>query len=107
MCADLNAVAAERRARSGTRIPQEKTAPVRRRALDRRTSELDGHSVVEVEIRVRPRSTRCALAPHDAEVSIFRSESRYHRLVLTLPEWVVFLADVKTGHYDVAAVTLL
>ena len=90
-------------ARSGMKIPRDKTAAMLGLALDRRRSELHGHSVVEVEIRARPRSSRCALAPHAAEVSIFRPGSRYHRLVLTVPEWVAFLADVKTGHYDVGA----
>ena len=54
--------------------------------------------MVEVEVRDRPRSLRCALAPHAAEVSIFRPESRYHRLVFTVPEWDAFLADVKTAN---------
>ena len=35
--------------------------------------------------------------------AIFRPESRYHRLVFTVPEWDAFLADVKTGLYDVVA----
>ena len=56
-----------------------------------------------VEVRARPRWLRCALAPHAAEVSIFRPESRYHRLVFTAAEWDAFLADVKSGVYDVAA----
>lgn len=69
---------------------------------ERRTSEMNGHPVVEVEIRARPRWLRCTLAPHAAEVSILRPEARYHRIVFTVPEWDVFLADVKAGRYDVA-----
>jgi hypothetical protein len=59
--------------------------------------------VIEAVVRVRPRSLRCALAPHAAEVAIFRPESRYHRLVFTVHEWDRFLADVKIGLYDVVA----
>jgi hypothetical protein len=67
----------------------------------RRTSELNGRPVVEVQVRTRPRWLRCAVAPHAAEVSVLRPESRYHRLVFTVPEWDAFLADVKAGLYDV------
>lgn len=87
------------------KISRQETAAMLGLALDRRRSEIHGHSVVEVEIRDRPRSSMCTLAPHATEVSIFRPASRYHRLVFTVPEWVAFLADVKTGHYDVGAET--
>ena len=67
----------------------------------RRVSELDGRPVVEVQVRTRPQSSRCTAAPHAAEVSLLRPESRYHRLVFTVPEWDSFLVDVKAGLYDV------
>ena len=102
MSAESRTVVAGRHTGSGTNAPGCKTALTDGLTLDRRRSELAGISVVEVEIRERPRSSRCALAPHAAEVSIFRKESRYHRLVLTMADWLAFLADVKAGHYDVA-----
>jgi hypothetical protein len=67
------------------------------------TSQLKGRLVVVAQVRARPPWLRCALAPHAAEVSIFRPEARYHRLVFTLPEWDTFLTDVKTGLYDVVS----
>ena len=66
-----------------------------------RMSELDGHPVIKVEVRPRPPGARCTLAPHATEVSVLRPESRFHRLVFTVPEWNTFLADVKAGLYDV------
>jgi hypothetical protein len=68
---------------------------------ERRSSELNGRPVIEVELRVRPRWLRCALAPHAAEVLVLRPESRYHHLVFTVLEWDTFVADVKAGLYDV------
>jgi hypothetical protein len=70
-------------------------------SVERRTSKLNGRPVIEVELRVRPRWLRCALAPHAAELSVLRPESRYHHLVFTVPEWDAFVADVKAGLYDV------
>jgi hypothetical protein len=67
----------------------------------RRVSELNGRPVVEVQVRTRPRCLRCAAAPHAAEVALLRPDSRYHRLVFTVPEWDAFLLDVKAGLYDV------
>ena len=72
---------------------------------ERRVSDLNGHPVIEVEVRARPPGLRCTLAPHAIEVSILRPESRFHRLVFTLAEWETFLADVKEGLYDVVQVT--
>ena len=69
--------------------------------VKRCVSDLDGQAVVEVEVRARPRWSRCASAPYAIEVSVFRSESRYHRLVFTAPEWAAFLADVKADLYNV------
>jgi hypothetical protein len=103
MSSDLHGARTEGHPEAGMKNPRHKTAALLGITLDRRSSELDGRSVVEVEIRIRPRSSRCALAPHAAEVSVFRPESRYHRLVLTAPEWAAFLADAKTGRYDVRA----
>jgi hypothetical protein len=103
MSAEIRAGAAEAHTEAATKIPRGKSTASPNRALDRRRSELNGRLVIEAEVRTRPRSLRCALAPHAAEVSIFRPESRYHRLVFTVPEWDTFLADVKTGLYDVAA----
>ena len=57
----------------------------------RRVSELNGRPVVEVQVRTRPRWFRCPVAQHTAEVSVLRPESRYHRLVFTVPEWDAFL----------------
>ncbi len=71
----------------------------------RRASELNGRPVVEVQVRCRPRWLRCTVAPHAAEVSVLRPESRYHRLVFTVSEWDAFLADVKAGLYDVIETT--
>jgi hypothetical protein len=68
-------------------------------------SEMGGHPVIKVEVRARPLEARCALAPHTTEVSVLRPESRFHRLVFTVPEWNAFLADVKAGLYDVVEVT--
>jgi hypothetical protein len=102
MSADIDADAAKARTGAATKILRGKSTASPDPALDRRGSELNGRLVIEAEVRARPRSLRCALAPHAAEVSIFRTESRYHRLVLTVPEWGAFLADVKTGLYDVA-----
>jgi hypothetical protein len=95
--------AAEGRTRAATKVPRDETAARPGLTLERRTSELNGRLVVEVEVRARPPWLRCALAPHAAEVSIFRPESRYHRLVFTALEWDTFLADVKTGLYDVVS----
>jgi hypothetical protein len=93
--------AAKGRTRAETKVPWDETAARPGRTLKRGRSELNGRLVVEVEVRTRPLWLRCALAPHAAEVSIFRPESRYHRLVFTVPEWDTFLADVRTGLYDV------
>jgi hypothetical protein len=95
--------AAEVRTPAGTEVPWDETAATPDQTLERRRSELNGRMVVEVEVRTRPPWMRCALAPHAAEVSMFRPESRYHRLVFTVPEWDTFLADVKTGLYDVVS----
>ena len=103
MSADIRAAAAKWHTRAGTKVPSDKTADKPDRTLARRRSELNGRLVVEVEVRARPQWLRCALAPHGAEVSIFRPESPYHRLVFTVPEWDTFLADVKTGLYDLVA----
>jgi hypothetical protein len=65
-----------------------------------RLSELNGRPVIEVQVRTRPQSLRCTVAPHAAEVSVLRPGSRYHRLVFTVPEWDAFLGDVKAGLYD-------
>ena len=93
---------ASRRA-AGGKDPQAKSARLPDPTLERRTSALDGRVVVEVTLRTRSQWLRCAQAPHAAEVSVFRPESRYHRLVFTVPEWDTFLADVKTGLYDVVS----
>jgi hypothetical protein len=103
MSAEKRAGAAKARPGSATTIPRGKSTANPNPTLDRRRSEFNGRLVIEAEVRARPRSLRCALAPHAAEVSIFRPESRYHRLVFTVPEWDTFLTDVKTGLYDVAA----
>jgi hypothetical protein len=95
--------AAKGRTPAGTKVPWDETAARPDQTLERRRSELNGSLVVEVEVRTRPPWLRCALAPHAVEVSIFRPESRYHRLVFTVPEWDTFLADVKTGLYDVVS----
>jgi hypothetical protein len=95
--------AVDGRTRAGTKVAQNETAARPELTLERLTSELDRRLVVEVEVRARPPWLRCALAPHAAEVWIFRPESRYHRLVFTVPEWDAFLADVKTGLYDVVS----
>jgi len=92
---------AEEHARGVTEAPQNKPAARPDLIAERRTSELNGRPVVEVEVRTRPRWLRCASAPHAAEVSVLRRESRYHRLVFTVAEWDAFLADVKAGRYDV------
>ena len=89
--------------RARTKVPWDETAAKPDQTLERRTSELNGRLVVEVKVRARAPWLRCALAPHATEVSIFRPESRYHRLVFTVPEWDTFLADVKTGLYDVVS----
>ena len=96
-------VAVKGRARAGTKVPRDAPAAGPDLTIERRRSELNGRLMVEVEVRARAPWLRCALAPHAAEVSIFRPESRYHRLVFTVPEWDTFLADVKTGLYDVAS----
>jgi hypothetical protein len=101
MPTELGATGTGARLASGIEHPPDATAALLGMTIDRRRSDLDSRSVVEVEIRVRPRSSRCLLAPHAAEVSIFRPDSRYHRLVLTASEWAAFLADVKTGGYDI------
>jgi hypothetical protein len=103
MSAEIRAGAAKACAEAATKVPRGKSTASADPTVDRRRSELDGRLVIEAEIRTRPRSLRCALAPHAAEVSIFRPESRYHRLVFTVPEWDRFLADVKMGLYDAAA----
>jgi hypothetical protein len=95
--------AAKERTRTGSKVPWDETAAKPDQTLDRRGSELNGRLVVEVEVRARAPWLRCALAPHATEVSIFRPESRYHRLVFTAPEWDTFLTDVKTGLYDVVS----
>lgn len=95
--------AAKGRTRAGTKVPWDETAAKPDQTLDRRGSELNGRLVVAVDVRARAPWLRCALAPHATEVSIFRPESRYHRLVFTVPEWDTFLADVKTGLYDVVS----
>jgi hypothetical protein len=99
----IRAIAAEEHAQVVIKPAQDKPAARHDPTAERRTSELDGRPVVEVEVRARPRRLRCALAPHAAEVAILRPESRYHRLVFTVPEWDAFLADVKAGLYDVVA----
>jgi hypothetical protein len=101
--AEIRAIATEEHARAVTKAPQDEPAARPDLTAERRTSGLNGRPVVEVEVRARPRWLRCALAPHAAEVSILRPESRYHRLVFTVPEWDAFLADVKAGLYDVVA----
>lgn len=88
MLAEVGSVVAEEHANGG--IP-----------AGQRVSEMNGRPVVEVQVRTRPRWLRCAVAPHAAEVSLLRPESRYHRLVFTVPEWNAFLMDVKAGMYDV------
>jgi hypothetical protein len=103
MSIEIRAGAAKARAGATTKIPRGKSTASPDPTVDRRRSELNGRLVIEAEVRVRPRSLRCALAPHAAEVSICRPESRYHRLVFTVPEWDRFLADVKMGLYDVVA----
>ena len=70
-------------------------------AVKQPMSDLNARAVVEVEVRARPGWSRCASAPHAIEVAVFRPESRYHRLVFTVPEWGTFLADVKAGLYNV------
>ena len=95
--------AAEGRTRAGTKVLQDETTARPGLTLEPCTSELNGRLVIEVEVHARPPWLRCALAPHAAEVSIFRPESRYHRLVFTVLEWDTFLADVKTGLYDVVS----
>lgn len=74
-------------------------------AVKQPMSDLNARTVVEVEVRARPEWSRCASAPHAVEVAVFRPESRYHRLVFTAPEWDIFLADVKTGVYNVVEAT--
>jgi hypothetical protein len=106
MSGDLRADAGGRPG-SGMKNPRHRTAALLGVTLDRRRSELNGRPVVEVEMRLRPRTSRCLLAPNAAEISIFRPESRYHRLVLTAHEWAAFLADAKTGRYDVRTETWL
>jgi hypothetical protein len=91
------------RTRTGAKFARNETVAGPELALKRHMSELDRRLVVEVEVRARPPWLRCALAPHAAEVWIFRAESRYHRLVFTVHEWDAFVADVKTGLYDVAS----
>jgi hypothetical protein len=98
----IHTIAAEEHARD-VMASQEKPTAKPGLTAQRCTSELNGHPVVEVEVRARPRWLRCALAPHAAEVSILRPESRYHRLVFTVPEWDAFLSDVKAGRYDLVA----
>jgi len=98
---------AGRRTGSGLKTPEDRAAATPGLAVDKRRSELQGRPVLEVEIRTRPTSARCALAPQVADVSIFRPDSRYHRLVLTVHEWVAFLADVRSGRYDVSTETWL
>jgi hypothetical protein len=73
--------------------------------IKRRTSQVEGRPVIEVDIRTRAVWLRCASAPHAMEVLVLRPESRYHRLVFTVPEWDAFLADVKAGLYDVVEAT--
>jgi hypothetical protein len=70
-------------------------------AVKQPSPDLNVRAVVEVEVRARPAWSRCASAPHAIEVAVFRPESRYHRLVFTVPEWGTFLADVKAGLYNV------
>lgn len=101
MSVAIRAATVERRTQAGKKAPREETAARPDLPIKRRRPELDGHLVVEV--RARPLWPRCALAPHAAEVLIFRPESRYHRLVFTVSEWETFLAEVKTGLYDVAS----
>jgi hypothetical protein len=98
---ELRVGAPKARAGATARIPRGKSTASSDPTVDRRRSELNGRLVIEAEVRVRPRSSRCAMAPHAAEVSIYRPDSRYHRLVFTVPEWDRFLADVKMGLYDV------
>jgi hypothetical protein len=103
MATESGVGAAKARAGAATKLLRDRSTASPAPTVDRRSSELNGRLVIEAEVRVRPRSLRCALAPHAAEVSIFRPESRYHRLVFTIPEWDRFLADVKMGQYDVVA----
>jgi hypothetical protein len=103
MSAELDADAAEERSEAATKSVRGILTASPDSSLDRRSSELNGRLVIEAVVRSRPRSLRCTLAPHAAEVSVFRPESRYHRLVFTMPEWDKFLADVKTGRYDMEA----
>jgi hypothetical protein len=103
MSVKIRAAAVKGVTESGTRIQQDKIGAGPDLTLGRRRSALNGRLVVEIEVRARPRWLRCALAPHAAEVWIFRPESLYHRLVFTMSEWDTFLADVKKGLYDVVA----
>lgn len=103
MLVETGVIADDGHARAMIKPPQGKSTARPGLTAERRTSELDGLPVVEVEVRDRPRWLRCALAPHAAEVAILRPESRYHRLVFTVPEWDAFLGDVKAGFYDVIA----
>ena len=73
--------------------------------IKRRASQLEGRPVIEVDVRIRAAWLRCASAPHAMEVLVLRPESRYRRLVFTVPEWEAFLADVKAGLYDVVEAT--
>jgi hypothetical protein len=104
MASEVGAGAAKARAGDATKLLRDRCTTSPDTTVDRRSSELNGRLVIEAEVRVRPRSLRCALAPHAAEVLIFRPESRYHRLVFTVPEWDRFLADVKMDLYDLVAV---
>ena len=97
----IRTAAAKGHTRAATGAPPAVPAARPDLTAERRTSQLNGRPVVEVEVRVRPRWLRCASAPHAAEVSVLRSDSLYHRLVFTMPEWDAFLADVKAGLYDV------
>jgi hypothetical protein len=103
MAARIRVTAADGRVRAVTQAPQNEPAATLELAAERRMSAINGRPVIEVEVRDRPRWLRCTLAPHAAEVSILRPESRYHRLVFTVPEWDAFLADVKAGLYDAVA----
>jgi hypothetical protein len=102
MPAEIRVGAAKAHTGAAIKIPRGKSTASLDPTRDRRRSEFNGRVVIEAEVRTRPPSSRCVLAPHAAEVSIFRPESRYHRLVFTVPEWDTFLTDVKTGLYDLA-----
>lgn len=100
MSADIDAAMAKRSVEAGTSVQRGKSAKPDLGNGRRCGTALNDCLVVQV--RARPRWLRCALAPHEAEVSIFRPESQYHRLVFTAAEWDAFLTDVKAGAYDVA-----